>query len=68
MYKAMGYIREPEGVDFFVDPKPLTEKEKNEISEIIAYYRTTGRKKKLAVSPVHKLHSHLHKKEHQLVK
>ena len=68
MNKAMGYIREPEGIDFFVDPKPLTEKEKNEISKIIAYYRTTGRKKKILISPDHKLHSHLPKKEHQLVK
>jgi hypothetical protein len=64
----MGYIREPEGVDFFVDPKPLTEKEKKEISEIIAYYRATGRKKKIVLSPVHELHSHLPKKERQLIK
>ena len=41
----MGYIKEPEGVDFFVDSKPLTDKERKEISEIIAYYKITGRKK-----------------------
>lgn len=64
----MGYIREPEGVDFFVDPIPLTEKEKKEISEIIAYYRSTGRKRKIISTPVQKLHSHLPKKEHKLLK
>ena len=44
----MAYIKEPEGIDFFVDSKPLTEKEKSEISEIIVYYKSTGRKKKIA--------------------
>ena len=43
----MGYIKEPEGVDFFVDSKPLTEKDRKEISELIAYYKKTGRKRKL---------------------
>ncbi|RPE08675.1 hypothetical protein EGT74_16695 [Chitinophaga lutea] len=45
----MGYIREPKGVDFVVDPKPLTEKDRGIISEIIAYYKATGRKKRIAV-------------------
>jgi hypothetical protein len=40
----MGYIKEPAGVDFFVDPKPLTAAERKRISEIIAYYKATGRK------------------------
>jgi len=31
----MGLIREPLEVDFFVDPKPLTEKEKKMISDYI---------------------------------
>jgi len=44
----MGTIKEPEGIDFFVESKPLTEKGKSEISEIIAYYKLTGRKKKMA--------------------
>lgn len=47
----MGYIKEPEGIDFFVDSKPLTEKDKREISEIIAHYKSTGRKKKLTTYP-----------------
>ncbi len=38
----MGLIREPKGVDFFVDPTPLTDKEKARISEIIALYKKTG--------------------------
>lgn len=40
----MGLIREPKGVDFFVDPTPLTDKEKARISEIIALYKKTGQK------------------------
>lgn len=31
----MGYIKEPEGVDFIIKGKPLTEKEKKAISEFI---------------------------------
>ena len=49
----MGYIKEPDGVDFFVDSKPLTEKDRKEISEIIARYKLNGRKRK-ASSTVHK--------------
>lgn len=31
----MGYIKEPDGVDFEINGKPLTEKQKKEISEFI---------------------------------
>jgi len=31
----MGYIKEPDGVDFIIHGKPLTEKQKQEISEFI---------------------------------
>jgi len=31
----MGYIKEPEGVDFIINGKPLTEKQKKAISEFI---------------------------------
>jgi len=31
-FEIMGYVNEPDGVDFYVDPKPLTEKDKREIS------------------------------------
>jgi hypothetical protein len=31
----MGFIKEPEGVDFIINGKPLTEKQKKAISEFI---------------------------------
>lgn len=40
----MGYIKEPAGIDFVVDPTPLTAADRKKISEIIAYYKATGRK------------------------
>lgn len=40
----MGYIKEPAGVDFVVDPAPLSAADRKRISEIIAYYKATGRK------------------------
>lgn len=40
----MGYIKEPAGIDFIVDPTPLTIEDKKKISAIIAYYKATGRK------------------------
>jgi hypothetical protein len=46
----MGYIKEPAGIDFVVDPTPLTNEERKKISEIIAYYKVTGRKMPLKKS------------------
>jgi hypothetical protein len=46
----MGYIKEPAGVDFVVDPTPLTTEDRKKISEIIAYYKATGRKMPLTKS------------------
>lgn len=43
----MGYVAEPKGVDFVVDPRPLTEKDKKMISEVISHYKTTGKKKRI---------------------
>lgn len=40
----MGYIKEPSGIDFVVDPTPLTSGDRKKISEIIAFYKRTGRK------------------------
>ena len=40
----MGYIKEPAGIDFVFDPTPLTAADRKKISEIIAYYKTTGKK------------------------
>lgn len=46
----MGYIKEPAGVEFIVDPTPLTREERKNISAIIAYYKATGRKMLLSKS------------------
>ncbi len=40
----MGYIKEPAGVDFVVEPTPLTTADRKRISEIIAYYKAAGKK------------------------
>lgn len=40
----MGHIKEPNGIDFFVDPTPLTNLDRQQISELIAYYKRTGKK------------------------
>ncbi len=32
----MGYIKEPEGVDFVIQSKPLTDKQEKDLSEFIA--------------------------------
>jgi hypothetical protein len=40
----MGHIKEPNGVDFFVDPTPLSKEDRQQISELIAYYKRTGKK------------------------
>jgi hypothetical protein len=48
----MGHIKEPEGIDFAVDPTPLTIEERKQISEIIAYYKATG--KKMSIQKKHK--------------
>lgn len=40
----MGHIKEPFGVDFVVDSTPLTDLEKQRISEFISYYKRTEKK------------------------
>lgn len=52
----MGYIKEPAGIDFFVDHTPITKDERKKISEIIAHYKLTGHK--VSVKPANKK-SHL---------
>jgi hypothetical protein len=32
----MGYIKDPEGIDFVIQSKPLTKKEESELSDYIA--------------------------------
>lgn len=46
----MGYIKEPAGIDFVVDPTPLTAADRKKISAIIAYYKATGKKMPLQKS------------------
>ncbi len=46
----MGYIKEPAGIDFVVDPTPLSSTDRKKISEIIAYYKATGKKMPLQKS------------------
>ena len=58
----MGHIKEPAGIDFVVDPTPLTTKDRKRISEIIAYYKATGRKMSLTKSTVRKRVVHKRKK------
>ena len=40
----MGHIKEPDGIDFFVDSKPLSDQDRKKISEAIAYFKRTGKK------------------------
>lgn len=51
----MGYIKEPDGVDFIIKSKPLTDKERKEISKFIQEYKAKQGKKKSV-----KIHELLH--------
>ena len=42
----MGLIKEPLGVDFYVDPRPLTKKEREAISKHIREYKEKMAKRK----------------------
>ena len=50
----MGLIREPLEVDFFVDPRPLTEKEEKMISDFIK----ADKEKRQSKRPSKKRHIH----------
>ena len=39
----MGYIKEPKGVDFVVEPHVLTKEDQQIMSRIIADYKATGK-------------------------
>jgi len=39
----MGYIKEPKGVDFVVEPHVLTDEDQQIMSRIIADYKATGK-------------------------
>lgn len=42
----MGYIKEPEGVDFIIESEPLTDEDREQISQFIQEYKRTGLIKK----------------------
>jgi hypothetical protein len=42
----MALIKEPPGVDFYVDPKPLTKKERDAISQHIRAHKEKTAKRK----------------------
>lgn len=42
----MGFIKEPKGVDFVIKSKPLTNKDRKEISKFIATYKAKHRKRR----------------------
>lgn len=44
----MGHIKEPKGIDFTVDSKPLTKEDFAAISDVIAHYKLTGKKKRIS--------------------
>jgi len=46
----MAHIKEPDGIDFVVESKPLSDSERKQISEIIEHYKATGRKMKLPIT------------------
>lgn len=54
----MGFIKEPKGVDFIIQSKPLTDKERKEISKYIAEYKTMIRKKQVATAKKAKPQTH----------
>lgn len=41
----MGFIKEPKGVDFIIQSKPLTDKDRQDISKHIADYKAKQAKK-----------------------
>ena len=43
----MGYIKEPEGVDFIIKSEPLTDKDRKEISQFIAEYKAKRESKQI---------------------
>lgn len=43
----MGYIKEPKGVNFVIEPRVVTAEDRRIISEAIAHYKATGKFKKM---------------------
>ena len=53
----MGLIREPLDVDFFVDPRPLTDKEKKMISDFIKADKEKRKNKKTSKKGTYTQHA-----------
>ncbi len=53
----MGLIREPLDVDFFVDPRPLTDKEKKMISDFIQADKEKRKKKRTSKKDTYAPHA-----------
>jgi hypothetical protein len=51
-FNNMGYIKEPKGVDFVVDPRPLTKKEEQEISDNIAKQKLANNVSTFSTKPL----------------
>jgi len=47
MTPKMGYIKEPKGVDFVVEPHVVSAEDRRIISDAIAHYKATGKFKKV---------------------
>ena len=56
----MGYIKEPKGVDFVVEPHVMTEEDRRIMTQIIADYKATG---KITRAPRAKRKAHNPKKK-----
>ena len=48
----MGHIKEPEGVDFIIKSKPLTNEERAAISEFIRQYKAKHSTKKVSKTDI----------------
>jgi hypothetical protein len=51
----MGHIKEPEGVDFVINSRPLTKKEEVAISEYIRAYKAKNYNKQIPTKQAGKL-------------
>ena len=47
----MGYVKEPDGIDFIIQSKPLTDKERKKISKFIKDYKSRHAGRKSVTKP-----------------
>ena len=50
----MGLIREPEGVDFVIQSKPLTEEEEQALNKFICEYKEKHKSRAVLKKPIQK--------------